>query len=73
MKDTLLLIGDENSDRSALHDLFEPNYYLLEAEHGSTWVELVAHADEALYTAKRNGKGQYWIYSNHDRYQVMAQ
>ena len=33
MKDTLLLIGDENSDRAELHSIFESRYYLLEAEN----------------------------------------
>ena len=33
MKDTLLLIGDENSDRAELHTIFESRYYLLEAEN----------------------------------------
>ena len=32
MKDTLLLIGDGTSDRPQLHEIFEANYYLLEAE-----------------------------------------
>ena len=32
VKDTLLLIGSAASDRSKLHDIFESNYYLLEAE-----------------------------------------
>lgn len=32
MKDTLLLIGDANSDRGELHSIFESDYYLLEAE-----------------------------------------
>ena len=32
MKDTLLLIGDSASDRSRLHNIFESNFYLLEAE-----------------------------------------
>ncbi len=68
-----------NSLRDQLHRLMKDTTVsisvgcALAPEHGSTWVELVAHADEALYTAKRNGKGQYWIYSNYDRYQVMAQ
>lgn len=33
MKDTLLLIGGKESDRSELHAIFEPEYYLLEAEN----------------------------------------
>ncbi len=32
MKDTLLLIGDAQSDRGELHAIFESDYYLLEAE-----------------------------------------
>lgn len=32
MKDTLLLVGDADSDRRALYAIFEPHYYLLEAE-----------------------------------------
>lgn len=31
LKDTLLLVGDANSDRADLHAIFEPHYYLLEA------------------------------------------
>ena len=34
-KDTLLLIGDANSDRKMLHDIFESSYYLLEAENAA--------------------------------------
>ena len=32
MKDTLLLVGGANSDRRNLYTIFEPHYYLLEAE-----------------------------------------
>lgn len=32
MKDTLLLVGNADSDRRNLYDIFEPHYYLLEAE-----------------------------------------
>lgn len=32
LKDTLLLVGNENSDRGNLHAVFESSYYLLEAE-----------------------------------------
>ena len=32
MKDTLLLIGDAQSDRGELQKVFEQEYYLLEAE-----------------------------------------
>ena len=34
-KDTLLLVGDANSDRKMLHDIFESSYYLLEAENAA--------------------------------------
>lgn len=34
-KDTLLLIGDANSDRGSLHSIFESSYYLLEAENAA--------------------------------------
>lgn len=34
-KDTLLLVGDNHSDRKILHDIFESAYYLLEAENAA--------------------------------------
>jgi len=40
-KDTLLLIGDANSDRSSLHGIFESSYYLLEAENAAQGVLLL--------------------------------
>jgi len=41
MKDTLLLIGDASSDRSNLHAIFEPHYYLLEAETAAQGIQLL--------------------------------
>lgn len=37
-------------------------------KHGVSWGELFQHADEALYVAKRKGKGQYKIYDEQDKY-----
>ena len=41
VKDTLLLIGSADSDRSKLHSIFESNYYLLEAETAAQGMMLV--------------------------------
>ena len=41
MKDTLLLIGDRNSDRANLHDIFESSYYILEAEDTAQGIMLL--------------------------------
>ena len=41
-KDTLLLIGDANSDRSGLYSVFESSYYLLEAENAAQGALLLA-------------------------------
>ena len=41
MKDTLLLVGDANSDRSNLHGIFESSYNLLEAENAAQGIMLL--------------------------------
>lgn len=41
--------------------------------HGSTYADLFRHADEALYTAKRNGKCQYHLYDTQDAYTAISQ
>lgn len=41
MKDTLLLVGNADSDRSNLHTIFESNYYLLEAESAAQGILLL--------------------------------
>ena len=41
LKDTLLLIGSADSDRSRLHGIFESNYYLLEAETAEQGIMLL--------------------------------
>ncbi len=41
MKDTLLLVGDQSSDRARLHDIFEDSYHLLEAETPEQGVQLL--------------------------------
>ena len=48
MKDTLLLIGDHTSDRSRLHDIFEPNYYLLEAENPDQGIMLLSQNSSCI-------------------------
>ncbi len=41
LKDTLLLVGNETSDRAELHAIFEPHYYLLEAENAAQGILLL--------------------------------
>lgn len=41
MKDTLLLVGDAQSDRAELHEIFESHYNLLEAETAAQGILLV--------------------------------
>ena len=41
--------------------------------HGSSYADLFQHADEALYTAKRNGKCQYHLYSARDAYNAISE
>ena len=41
LKDTLLLIGNSESDRSHLHDIFEGSYYLLESDNLAQGVMLL--------------------------------
>lgn len=41
MKDTLLLVGDAQSDRAELHNIFESHYNLLEAENAAQAVLLL--------------------------------
>lgn len=41
MKDTLLLVGDAQSDRAELHSIFETHYNLLEAENAAQGMLLV--------------------------------
>lgn len=46
MKDTLLLIGGEESSRRELREVFEPSYYLLEAQT----------AEQGTYLMEQNGR-----------------
>ncbi len=39
--------------------------------HGVEYAELFSHADNALYMAKRNGKGQYHLYDAQDDYHAL--
>ena len=48
MKDTLLLVGSETSDRSNLHAIFEPNYYLLEAENAAQGAALLQQNSQCI-------------------------
>jgi len=48
VKDTLLLIGSADSDRSKLHNIFESNYYLLEAETAAQGMMLVEQNRECI-------------------------
>ena len=48
MKDTLLLVGDTQSDRAELHNIFESLYNLLEAENLPALPELAAQIVLAL-------------------------
>ena len=48
MKDTLLLVGDNTSDRSRLHDIFESNYYLLEAESTEQGIMLLGQNSSCI-------------------------
>ena len=41
MKDTLLLVGDGNSDRANLHEIFAASYNLLEAEDAAQGIMLL--------------------------------
>ncbi len=41
--------------------------------HGTTYADLFHHADEALYTAKRNGKGQFHLYDAQDAYDSLKE
>ena len=41
MKDTLLLVGDAQSDRAELHNIFESHYNLLEAENAAQGILLL--------------------------------
>ena len=41
MKDTLLLVGDANSDRANLNAIFAPHYYILEAENAAQGIMLL--------------------------------
>ena len=41
--------------------------------HGSNYADLFRHADEALYTAKRNGKCQFHLYSTRDAYHAIQE
>ena len=40
LKDTLLLVGDNSSDRPRLHDIFESDFYILEAETASSGISM---------------------------------
>lgn len=40
-KDTLLIVGDEHSDRANLQSIFESSYYLLEAENAAQGILLL--------------------------------
>lgn len=47
-KDTLLLIGNKNSDRSELHAIFESQFYLLEAETATQGVLLLKQSSQCI-------------------------
>ena len=48
IKDTLLLIGGSQSDRPRLHEIFESNYYLLEAESISQGIMLLTQNSDCI-------------------------
>jgi len=39
--------------------------------NGSTYAELFRHADEALYTVKRKGKNQFFLYNPQETYDIL--
>ena len=41
--------------------------------HGTNYTDLFRHADEALYTAKRNGKCQFHLYDSQDAYTALSE
>ena len=48
MKDTLLLVGNEGSDRGHLHSIFESQYYLLESETAAQGALLLAQNKDCI-------------------------
>lgn len=48
MKDTLLLVGSDTSDRANLHAIFEPTYYLLEAENAAQGTMLLKQNSQCI-------------------------
>ena len=48
LKDTLLLIGGSNSDRSRLHEIFDGSYYLLEADSAFQGVMLLEQNSDCI-------------------------
>jgi len=48
MKDTLLLVGDTQSDRANLHDIFESSYNLLEAENAAQGIMLLEQNSQCI-------------------------
>ena len=48
LKDTLLLVGDNSSDRPRLHDIFESDFYILEAETAEQGIMLLQQNSSSI-------------------------